>query len=278
MNKVMSYRPYYDLCHKILLQGIKEYNRTGIDTLSLKGESIKIPLSNIGEVIISKKFVSYKTAIKELVWMLNGCKSIEELRSQNVKIWDNWVKADGTLGPIYGAQWRNFFGYDQIKHLWRGLEASINTDLKDSVSRRLIVSAWNPAQLKDMALPPCPSFFQVHLTPIKDKYKLDLQLYQRSADMFLGVPYDLFQYSLIARILTHMYKEKLLLGDLIVNYGNAHIYENHRAQVVEMLSQKSFKTVEIKFYPTTTILDLNNSDINIKNYRYAKKIKGAVAV
>lgn len=221
-------KDYYDLCIKILDDGnLRENKRTGQATRSLFGESMTFDLSDGILPIVTRKRVDLFNILAELNWFLSGSTSANDLKAKGVNIWNEWADESGDLGPVYGKQWVNWGGIDQIGRLIDGL-------IDDPTGRRHIVSAWNVGEIDDMALPPCHMMFQCY---VRGAY-LDMQMYQRSADMFLGVPYNITSYSLLlAAIAAHLGK---ISGKLKIVIGDAHIYENHVEATERMLANKEY--------------------------------------
>lgn len=229
-------RQYLDLLQDVLLNGTRTDDRTGTGTLSVFGRQLRFNLAD-GFPLVTTKKVFWRGIVAELLWMISGDTNVKALQEQNVHIWDEWADQDGDLGPVYGAQWRKWgfyflvrqgreddgryhnqyhkssFGIDQLDEV-------INSIKNNPTSRRHIVTAWNPAELDEMALPPCHCFFQFH---VRDKY-LDLQLYQRSADLFLGVPFNIASYALLLMMVAQ--ECNLIPGEFIHTFGDAHIYIN----------------------------------------------------
>lgn len=225
--------PYEDLLYKTYLDGEGKDDRTGTGTVSIFGAQLRYDL-NKGFPLITSKKVHFKSIVAELLWFLSGSTNVHALHKDDVHIWDEWADKNGDLGPIYGEQWRSWWDFsleyeartiDQIANVIRDIK--LNPD-----SRRLIVSAWNPADIPRMALAPCHVMFQFYVS--NDK-KLSCQVYQRSADMFLGVPFNIASYAL----LTHLVADTcgLQVGDLIWTGGDCHIYSNHQEQVVKQLDR-----------------------------------------
>lgn len=217
---------YYDLCRKILVGGdLRENERTGQGVRSLFGESMTFHLSGGRLPVVTRKRVDLFNILAELNWFLSGSTNASDLKDRGVNIWNEWMDDDGELGPVYGKQWVDWAGVNQIDRLIDGLQ-------NDPSSRRHIVSAWNVGEIEEMALPPCHMMFQCYL---RGEY-LDMQMYQRSADMFLGVPYNITSYSLLlAAIATRLGKRA---GKLKIVLGDAHIYENHADATEQMLANK----------------------------------------
>jgi thymidylate synthase len=261
---------YLELCKRILTEGVKKEDRTGTGTLSVFGHQMRFPLSE-GFPLVTTKKLHTKSIIYELLWFLQGDTNIRYLQEHGVHIWDEWADERGDLGPIYGKQWRSFSGangktVDQIQ--WVVDEIKRNPD-----SRRLIVSAWNPPELADMALPPCHCLFQFYVA----QGKLSCQLYQRSADTFLGLPFNIASYALLTHMVAHV--TGLEPGEFVHTIGDAHLYVNHIEQVQEQLTRTPFPLPTLKLNPgVQSIFDFRFEDIEIVNYQAHPHIKGAVAV
>jgi thymidylate synthase len=263
-------RQYLDLLQHILDNGQKREDRTGTGTISTFGYQMRFPLAK-GFPLVTTKKVHLRSIIYELLWFLRGETNIHYLKENHVSIWDEWADENGELGPIYGKQWRSFprpdgTTVDQISWV-------IDEIKRNPTSRRLVVTAWNPGELDKMALPPCHLLFQFYIS----NGKLSCQLYQRSADTFLGVPFNIASYSL----LTHMIAQVtgLGVGDFVHTIGDAHIYLNHIDQVHEQLSRKPFPLPTLTLNPAVdSIFDFTFEDITIDNYQAHPHIKGEVSV
>jgi thymidylate synthase len=261
---------YHDLLRHILENGTDKTDRTGTGTRSVFGYQMRFDLSK-GFPLVTTKKVHLKSIIYELLWFLKGQTNIAYLKENGVSIWDEWADENGELGPVYGKQWRSWEGkdgkvIDQITDLLHQLKT--NPD-----SRRMIVSAWNVAELSQMALMPCHSFFQFYVAD----GKLSCQLYQRSADVFLGVPFNIASYAL----LTHMIAQVAGLepGDFVHTFGDVHIYNNHVEQVKLQLSRTPFPLPQLRLNPAVTnLFDFQFQDIEILNYQCHPAIKAPVAV
>ncbi|NDE78317.1 MAG: thymidylate synthase [Chitinophagaceae bacterium] len=261
---------YHDLLRHILENGIEKTDRTGTGTRSVFGYQMRFDLSK-GFPLVTTKKVHLKSIIYELLWFLKGQTNIAYLKENGVSIWDEWADENGELGPVYGKQWRSWEGkdgkvIDQITDLLHQLKT--NPD-----SRRMIVSAWNVAELSQMALMPCHSLFQFYVAD----GKLSCQLYQRSADVFLGVPFNIASYAL----LTHMIAQVAGLepGDFVHTFGDVHIYNNHVEQVKLQLSRTPFPLPQLRLNPAVTnLFDFQFQDIEILNYQCHPAIKAPVAV
>ena len=268
---------YEDFMRHVYTQGVQKGDRTGTGTRSVFGYQMRFDL-NEGFPLVTTKKVFVKAIIQELLWFLTGSSNNNWLKERGVTIWDEWAKPDGDLGPVYGVQWRSWptpdGGHiDQIAEVVKTLKT--NPD-----SRRIIVSAWNVAELNKMALMPCHAFFQFYVAPATEpggKGRLSCQLYQRSADIFLGVPFNIASYAL----LTHMLAQQcdLDVGDFIWTGGDCHIYSNHHAQVELQLSRAPmpYPTLHIKRRPDS-ILDYGFDDFEILDYQCHPAIKAPVAV
>ena len=261
-------KQYLDILQDIMDNGQDANNRTGIYARKVFGRQMRFDLSQ-GFPLVTTKKTYLRAIIHELIWLLSGNTNIKYLHDNNVTIWDEWADENGDLGPVYGHQWRNFNsqGIDQIKDVI----ARIKNNPQD---RRLIVSAWNPAQIEEMALPPCHCFFQFDVTP---DGKLNCMLYQRSCDMFLGVPFNIASYSLLTMMIAQVCG--LQAGEFVHTLGNAHIYSNHFEQVKLQLSRKPYPLPTMKINPEVkNIDDFKYEDFELVNYQCHPTIKGDVAV
>lgn len=261
---------YHDLLRHILEKGTDKTDRTGTGTRSVFGYQMRFDLAE-GFPLVTTKKVHLKSIIYELLWFLKGQTNIAYLKENGVSIWDEWADENGELGPVYGKQWRSWEGkdgkvIDQITDLLQQLKNSPD-------SRRMIVSAWNVAELSQMALMPCHSLFQFYIAG----GKLSCQLYQRSADVFLGVPFNIASYAL----LTHMVAQVagLAPGDFVHTFGDVHIYNNHIEQVNLQLSRTPYPLPKLKLNPAVNnLFDFRFEDIEILNYQCHPGIKAPVAV
>ena len=237
-------KQYLDLLQDIMDHGQDANNRTGIYARKVFGRQMHFDL-NQGFPLVTTKKVYLRAIIHELIWLLSGDTNIKYLHDNNVTIWDEWADENGDLGPIYGHQWRNFNsqGIDQIKDVIERIK-------KNPQDRRLIVTAWNPAQIEQMALPPCHCFFQFDVTP---DGRLNCQLYQRSCDMFLGVPFNIASYSLLTMMIAQVCGLKT--GEFVHTLGNAHIYSNHFEQVRLQLSRQPYPLPQMKINPDVKDID-----------------------
>ena len=270
-------RQYEDFMQHVFSQGVEKTDRTGTGTRSVFGYQMRFDLS-AGFPLVTTKKVHLKSIIYELLWFLRGDANATWLQAHGVSIWDEWAAPNGDLGPVYGAQWRSWPTPDG-GHIDQIAEV-INTIKSNPDSRRMIVSAWNVSELSKMALMPCHAFFQFYVAPpttAGGKGKLSCQLYQRSADIFLGVPFNIASYAL----LTHMVAQQcdLDVGDFIWTGGDCHIYSNHHAQVQLQLSRDTFNypTLHIKRRPES-LFDYNFEDFEVQDYQHHDPIKAPVAV
>lgn len=261
--------PYEDLLRHVLDSGTAKSDRTGTGTTSIFGHQMRFDLSE-GFPLITTKRVHLKSIVYELLWFLRGESNVEWLREHGVSIWDEWAAPDGELGPVYGVQWRSWptpsgEHIDQISQVLDTLRT--NPD-----SRRMIVSAWNVGEIPQMALPPCHAFFQFYVAD----GKLSCQLYQRSADLFLGVPFNIASYAL----LTHMVAAQvgLEVGDFVWTGGDCHIYDNHRDQVAEQLTREPYAYPKLKLAQRDSIFDYTFEDVEVVGYEHHPGIKAPVAV
>lgn len=289
-------KQYLDLCKHVLENGESRGDRTGTGTLSVFGYQMRMDLRE-GFPLLTTKKVYFRGIAEELLWIISGNTNIRPLVEKNVKIWNDWpyesytkcdayqgesmeefiekIKNDeafaqtyGQLGPVYGHQWRDFFGVDQLKELVEGLK-------KDPFSRRHIICAWNPAQIKEMALPPCHAFIQFYVSA--DKKYLSCQLYQRSADIFLGVPFNIASYSLLTHMLAQVcgYEAK----DFVHTFGDAHIYHDHVELIKEQLNREPMKLCQLRMNKDIkNIEDFTYEDFGLENYISHPAMKGKVSV
>jgi thymidylate synthase len=263
-------KQYHAQLQEILDQGVESTDRTGTGTLSHFGLQARYPMSE-GFPLVTTKKLHIKSIIHELLWFLAGDTNIGYLKQNGVRIWDEWADPNGDLGPVYGYQWRNWKTPD-------GREIDQITDLVEAIrntpdSRRLIVSAWNPADVPSMALPPCHTMWQVRIAG----GKLHLQLYQRSADMFLGVPFNIASYSLLLHMLAHVTGYEP--GDFIHTIGDGHIYSNHMQQVQTQLARTPKALPQLKILrQVDSIFDFRFEDFQIEGYDPDPHIKAPVAV
>ena len=280
-------KQYHDLVNHILEHGVQKGDRTGTGTKSVFGYQMRFDLAD-GFPMVTTKKLHLKSIVHELLWFLKGDTNIGYLQENGVKIWDSWADPDGNLGPVYGHQWRNWNSdeIDQIAEIIQTLKTNPN-------SRRMLISAWNPSVLPDeqksfsenvsngkQALPPCHAFFQFYVTPPtteNTKAKLSCQLYQRSADVFLGVPFNIASYALLTQMIAHVCE--LDLGEFIHTFGDVHIYNNHVEQLETQLSRAVRPLPQMILNPAIrNILDFSFDDFTLLNYDPHPSIKGDVAV
>jgi thymidylate synthase len=263
-------KQYFDLARRIRDEGTKKEDRTGTGTISIFGHQMRFDLAD-GFPMVTTKKLHLKSIIHELLWFLNGDTNIKYLKDNGVRIWDEWADEKGDLGPVYGHQWRSWptpdgKTVDQISNL-------IDMIKKNPDSRRLIVSAWNVADVDHMALPPCHCLFQFYVAD----GKLSCQLYQRSADVFLGVPFNIASYALLTMMVAQV--SGLGVGDFVHTFGDAHLYLNHLDQINLQLSRdpKPLPTMHIN-PDVKSIFDFKFEDFELQNYDAHPHIKGMVAV
>ncbi len=263
-------KQYHDLLNHILENGTQKGDRTGTGTISTFGYQMRFDLSE-GFPLLTTKKLHLRSIIVELLWFLRGDTNIKYLKDNNVSIWDEWADAQGNLGPVYGYQWRSWpdgkgGAIDQISNL-------IDQIKKNPNSRRLMVYAWNVADVDNMALPPCHSLFQFYVAD----GKLSCQLYQRSADTFLGVPFNIASYALLTMMIAQVCN--LQVGDFVHTFGDAHLYNNHLEQVKLQLTRDFRLLPTMKINPEVkNIFDFKLEDFELTNYDPHPHIKGAVAV
>lgn len=263
-------KQYHDLLKYILESGTKKEDRTGTGTISVFGYQMRFDL-NDGFPCLTTKKVHLRSIIHELLWFLKGETNIQYLKENNVSIWDEWADENGNLGPVYGSQWRSWPSADgrRIDQI-----STIISQLKTNPdSRRIIVSAWNVAEIENMALPPCHAFFQFYVAD----GKLSCQLYQRSADTFLGVPFNIASYALLTLMVAQVCNLKP--GDFIHTLGDAHLYLNHIEQANLQLTRDFRPLPKMKINPNVSdIFDFKYEDFELENYNPHPHIKAAVAI
>lgn len=274
-------RQYLDLLQRILDEGVQKGDRTGTGTISIFGHQMRFNLAD-GFPLVTTKKVHLKSIIYELLWLIAGDTNIKYLHDHNVTIWDEWANSDGDLGPVYGAQWRNWNneGIDQIQQVIDSIKNNPN-------SRRHIVTAWNPSVLPDehekdfaknvaegkAALPPCHAFFQFYVI----NGRLSCQMYQRSADVFLGVPFNIASYSLLTMMMAQVCN--LEAGDFIHTFGDVHIYNNHIEQVKLQLTREPRPLPTMRLNPEVkSLYDFKYEDFTLENYNPYDAIKAPVSV
>jgi thymidylate synthase len=261
---------YLDLMRYVLENGSEKKDRTGTGTLSVFGHQMRFDLAR-GFPLITTKKLHLQSIIHELLWFLQGDTNIGYLRENKVRIWDEWADENGDLGPVYGAQWRSWRAVDgrvidQIQQLISDIKTNPN-------SRRLIVSAWNVGEIENMALPPCHAFFQFYVAD----GRLSCQLYQRSADIFLGVPFNIASYALLLMMVAWV--TDLEPGDFVHTLGDAHLYTNHLPQARLQLEREPYPLPQMKLNPEVRdLLDFRFEDFELVDYQCHEHIKAAVAV
>jgi thymidylate synthase len=260
---------YEDLLRRILEQGTPKQDRTGTGTVSLFGERLRYDLSERFPLVTTKS-VHFRSIAYELLWFLRGEGNVGWLQEHGVSIWDEWAAEDGSLGPVYGVQWRSWptpdgGSIDQLSGI-------LDTLRTDPDSRRMLVSAWNVAALPEMALAPCHALFQFYVAD----GRLSCQLYQRSADLFLGVPFNIASYALLTRMVAQ--QVGLAPGEFIWVGGDCHIYTNHLPQVREQLSREVLPFPQLTIDPAPSLFDHSYEDLHLVDYRHHPAIRGAVAV
>ncbi|WP_022696514.1 thymidylate synthase [Euryhalocaulis caribicus] len=263
-------RQYLDLLEDVLENGVERGDRTGVGTRGVFGRQMRFDLSD-GFPMLTTKKLHLKSIIYELLWFLRGDTNVRWLQERGVKIWDEWAAEDGELGPVYGKQWRSWAApdgsvIDQISNVTRQIRENPN-------SRRLIVSAWNPADVDDMALPPCHCLFQFHVAD----GRLSCQLYQRSADIFLGVPFNIASYALLTMMMAQATGNRP--GDFVHTFGDAHLYLNHVEQAELQLTRAPRPLPRMEINPDKRdIFDFEYEDFTLKDYDPHPHIKAQVAV
>jgi thymidylate synthase len=263
-------RAYLDLLGRILDEGVRKGDRTGTGTLSLFGAQMRFDLA-AGFPLVTTKRLHLKSIIHELIWFLRGDTNIGYLNDHGVSIWDEWADERGDLGPVYGKQWRSWEApdgrtIDQIAWV-------LNEIKRDPNSRRLVVTAWNPADLERMALAPCHCLFQFYVA----EGRLSCQLYQRSADFFLGVPFNIASYALFTHMIAHV--TDLEVGEFVHTLGDTHLYLNHLDQARQQLARKPKPLPRLRLNPNVrSLFDFRYEDIVIENYEAHPAIKAPIAV
>jgi thymidylate synthase len=263
-------KQYLDLMQHVLEHGSQKHDRTGTGTISVFGYQMRFNLEE-GFPLVTTKKLHLKSIIHELIWFLSGDTNIKYLQDNQVRIWDEWADANGELGPVYGSQWRSWptadgRHIDQISNI-------IKTIKENPDSRRIIVSAWNVGEIESMALPPCHAFFQFYV----GDGKLSCQLYQRSADIFLGVPFNIASYALLTMMVAQVCG--LQYGDFIHTLGDAHLYNNHLEQARLQLTREPKPLPVLKINPEIKdLFAFRFEDFSLENYEPHPHIKGVVAV
>jgi thymidylate synthase len=272
-------KQYLDLLRTVRNEGVRRPNRTGIDTFGLFGAQIRIDLTK-GFPLLTTKKVYWKGVLHEALWFIAGDTNVKYLQDNGVKIWNQWAGKDGELGPVYGHQWRRWSNltYDDMGRFAHAdidqLKAVVERIKTNPECRRLIVSAWNPADIPKMALPPCHCFFQFY---VQDG-RLSCHLYMRSADLFLGLSFNIASYALLTHMVAHA--TGLKVGDLVQSFGDVHIYENHLEQVDEQLTRTPTDLPQLAFMDDAPrdLFALRASHILLMNYAPQPAIKAEVAV
>jgi thymidylate synthase len=266
----LEVRQYHDLLRLVLEQGVARSDRTGIGTLSIFGAQARFDLRERFPLLTTKK-LHLKSIIYELLWFLNGETNVRYLNEHGVTIWDEWADENGDLGRVYGAQWRDWRGANGIRV--DQIDKVISEIKENPSSRRLIVSAWNPAEIDDMALPPCHVLFQFYV----NDGELSCQLYQRSADLFLGVPFNIASYSLLTMMVAQVCG--LRAGDFVHTFGDLHLYQNHLEQAREQLRRECRPLPRMQLNPAITRLeDFRLEDFTLLDYNPHPSIKAPIAV
>lgn len=265
--------PYEDLVRKILTEGTLKSDRTGTGTISLFGQQMRFDLQK-GFPLLTTKRVFFKGLTYELLWFLKGSSNIRWLQENNVHIWDEWADEKGDLGPVYGVQWRSWPAptHEDPERTIDQITKVIDLIKTNPDSRRMIVSAWNPAEVDEMALPPCHSLFQFYVAD----GRLSCQLYQRSADMFLGVPFNIASYALLTEMIAQ--QTGLELGEFVWTGGDCHLYDNHVEQILEQLSRTPYPYPTMEIDKASSIFDYSYENFHVLNYQYHPAIKAPVAV
>ena len=267
-------RAYLDLMEKILKEGTRKNDRTGTGTVSLFGAQLRFNLAE-GFPLVTTKKVHLKSIVHELLWFLKGDTNIAYLKEQGVSIWNEWASPEGNLGPVYGAQWRSWHSVDESGRVTTIDQISqvIEQIKKNPDSRRLIVSAWNVGEIPKMALAPCHAFFQFYVAD----GKLSCQLYQRSADFFLGVPFNIASYALLTMMIAQVCDLKL--GDFVHTFGDLHLYSNHFEQANLQLSREPRPLPQMKINPSVkNIFEFKYEDFTLEGYDPHPAIKAPVAI
>lgn len=255
---------YHDFLRHILANGTKKRDRTGTGTISTFGYQMRFNLDD-GFPMVTTKKIHWPSVVHELLWFISGDTNIKYLKENGVRIWNEWADENGDLGPVYGKQWRDFNGVDQLKRVIEQIK-------ENPQSRRHIVNAWNPEDVDDMALPPCHMMFQFYV----NDGRLSLQLYQRSADAFLGVPFNISSYSLLLILVASITGYEP--GEFIHTIGDAHIYLDHVEKVRKQIQREPYQLPYVTVAQRTNIDDIKYEDIQLHNYEHHPHIKGKVSV
>ena len=271
-NEVLPAHPerqYLALLADIMTTGVERGDRTGVGTLGVFGRQMRFDLSK-GFPLLTTKRVHFHSILVELLWFLRGETNVRWLQERGCSIWDEWADADGELGPVYGKQWRSWTApdgrvIDQIAAVQRSIR-------ENPESRRHLVSAWNPAEIEDMALPPCHCLFQFFVA----EGRLSCQLYQRSADVFLGVPFNIASYALLTMMMAQA--TGLQPGEFVHTLGDAHLYLNHLEQAKRQLTREPFPMPTVRLAPKADIFAFEEADVVLEDYQAHKPIKAPIAV
>jgi thymidylate synthase len=276
-------KQYLDLLRHVRDHGVRKptravLNSTGqkIDALSVFGYQMRFDL-NEGFPAVTTKKLAFHSVVHELLWFLRGSTNVNDLHKHNVTIWDEWADKNGDVGPIYGKQWRRWAApdgrdFDQVDYILKGI-AAVKSDPTASVGRRLVISAWNPADLEAMSVPACHTLAQFSLT----NGRLSCQLYQRSADSFLGVPFNIASYALLTHLVAQV--SGVGVGEFIHTFGDVHIYTNHLEQVEEQLRREPYPLPQLWIDPSVKSLDaVERQQIALRNYRHHPALAGEIAV
>lgn len=270
LRKSSTMKPYIDLVRNVMKNGVDRPDRTGTGSRSLFGAQIRFDLSK-GFPLLTEKKTHWKSVVHELLWFLTGDTNIKYLKDNNVNIWNEWADSNGDLGPVYGSQWRSWptlrkGPVDQIAEVIESIK-------NNPYSRRHIVSSWNVSKIDDMALPPCHTLFQFYVA----NGKLSCQLYQRSADLLLGVPFNIASYALLTHMIAHV--TNLEVGDFVHTFGDVHLYHNHLDQAKEMIERSTFPLPRIELNDNVRDIDaFTFNDITLFDYQSHPAIKAPVAV
>jgi len=267
-------KQYLDLLERVLSNGTPKSDRTGTGTISLFGEQIRVNLRG-GFPLLTTKRVHFKSVLHELLWFISGDTNVRYLQENGVTIWDEWANENGDLGPVYGSQWRSWptRGPEGESDSIDQLAEVIEQIRKNPDSRRLLVSAWNPAEVPNMALPPCHLLFQFYVA----EGRLSCGVYQRSCDLFLGLPFNIASYALLTGMVAQV--TGLSLGELVISLGDAHIYSNHVEQVQRQLAREPRALPTLRFDPSVkSVFAFRAEHVRLENYDPHKGIKAPIAV
>ena len=265
--------PYEDLLREILMTGTLKSDRTGTGTISLFGKQMRFDLAESFPMITTKR-VFFRGVAYELLWFLRGSGNVRWLQENNVHIWDEWADENGDLGPVYGVQWRSWPAPtpDDPNRTIDQIARVMDLIRHHPDSRRMVVSAWNPAEVENMALPPCHALFQFYVAD----GRLSCQLYQRSCDMFLGVPFNIASYALLTCMMAQ--QAGLEPGEFVWTGGDCHIYDNHVEQVLEQLGREPYPYPTLHIDPAASLADYAYEDFHVENYRHHPTISAPIAV